>query len=67
MQNRKIYTFYFIVFLTFFTLQGQDLENPYNPEPKMELLKSRKGEKPTEMHFLVFGDSKGSKHFPGVL
>ena len=41
--------------------------NPYNPEPKMEKLKERKGKKPTNMHFLVFGDSKGSRHFPGVL
>ena len=41
--------------------------NPYNPESKMERLKKEKGENPAEMHFLVFGDSKGSKHFPDVL
>ena len=41
--------------------------NPYNPESKMERLKKEKGENPPEMHFLVFGDSKGSKHFPDVL
>jgi len=41
--------------------------NPYNPKPKMELLKEKMGENPTKMHFLVFGDSKGSKHFPDVL
>lgn len=41
--------------------------NPYNPYPKMELLKAKKGDNPTQMHFLVFGDSKGSKYFPTVL
>ena len=41
--------------------------NPYNPELKMEMLREEKGENPTKMHFLVFGDSKGSKYFPNVL
>jgi len=41
--------------------------NPYNPEPLMKELKAKKGKKPTKMHFLVFGDSKGSKYFPDVL
>jgi len=41
--------------------------NPYNPESKMKSLKREKGRKSAEIHFLVFGDSKGSKHFPGVL
>jgi len=50
-----------------FSVKAQDEANPYNPEPKMELLKDRKGKKPTKMHFLVFGDSKGSKYFPLVL
>ena len=45
----------------------QKESNPYNPEPKMEQLKAEKGENQTNMHFLVFGDSKGSMHFPGVL
>ena len=45
---------------------SQDL-NPYNPVPKMELLKASKGDNESEMHFLVFGDSKGSIHFPNVL
>lgn len=67
MLQPKFTLFYFIFFISISFSQAQDLENPYNPEPKMELLKSKKGEKPTEMHFLVFGDSKGSKHFPGVL
>jgi len=67
MLHRKFTLFYFILILSFTFIQAQDLENPYNPEPKMELLKSKNGEKPTKMHFLVFGDSKGSKYFPGVL
>ena len=29
--------------------------------------KKEKGKKVTKMHFLVFGDSKGSKFFPDVL
>ena len=41
--------------------------NPYNPEPLMKELKEEKGKKQTKMHFLVFGDSKGSKYFPDVL
>lgn len=41
--------------------------NPYNPEPLMKELKAKKGKKPVKMHFLVFGDSKGSKYFPDVL
>jgi len=67
MLHPKFTLLYFICLLSFFYSQAQDLENPYNPESKMELLKSEKGEKPTKMHFLVFGDSKGSKYFPGVL
>lgn len=46
---------------------SQQTINPYNPEPKMELLKTSLGENPAKFHFLVFGDSKGSKHFPDVL
>lgn len=49
------------------SINAQEIVNPYNPEMKMEALKIRKGKKPTAMHFLVFGDSKGSKHFPNVL
>lgn len=41
--------------------------NPYNPEPLMKELKAKKGKKPAKIHFLVFGDSKGSKYFPDVL
>lgn len=41
--------------------------NPYNPVAKMELLKQQNGGNPKEMHFLVFGDSKGSKYFKDVL
>ena len=41
--------------------------NPYNPQPKMEALKIEKGDDQTKIHFLVFGDSKGSIHFPDVL
>jgi len=57
------------VLLFFITNIGyaQDKNNPYNPYSKMELLKKKKGKKPTKMHFLVFGDSKGSKYFPMVL
>lgn len=42
-------------------------ENPYNPVAKMELLKQKNGKDVTSMHFLVFGDSKGSKYFAQVL
>lgn len=41
--------------------------NPYNPVAKMELLKQEKGKKIKKMHFLVFGDSKGSPYFIDVL
>ncbi len=47
--------------------KGSKELNPYNPEPKMEALKEAKGDNITNMHFLVFGDSKGSMHFPNVL
>lgn len=50
-----------------FNISAQESTNPYNPEAKMEALKKRKGAHPTKMHFLVFGDSKGSKYFPDVL
>lgn len=46
---------------------SSDTSNPYNPIPKMELLKSKKGENVDKMHFLVFGDSKGTKFFKQVL
>jgi hypothetical protein len=46
---------------------AQDLTNPYNPYSKMEALKKKTGNNVTKMHFLVFGDSKGSGEFPGVL
>ena len=42
-------------------------KNPYNPEPLMKQLKAEKGKNPSNIHFLVFGDSKGSKYFPHVL
>lgn len=42
-------------------------ENPYNPKPLMKQLKAKKGRNPESIHFLVFGDSKGSKYFPHVL
>ena len=41
--------------------------NPYNPEPKMAELRNKTGANPTKMHFLVFGDSKGSPEFKSVL
>lgn len=47
--------------------QTPDETNPYNPEPKMEALKASTGDNPTKMHFLVFGDSKGSPEFKTVL
>ncbi len=50
-----------------FSTSAQETPNPYNPEAKMEALKERKGKNITKMHFLVFGDSKGSKYFPLVL
>ncbi len=57
-----------IIFLCIAVLsKAQEQENPYNPEPKMELLKEKHGDQVSEFHFLVFGDSKGSRHFKGVL
>ena len=49
-----------------FVLTGCSV-NPYNPEHKMAALKERTGDNPTKMHFLVFGDSKGSPEFKNVL
>jgi hypothetical protein len=57
----------FVLFFTISIAQAQRNANPYNPEPKMKMLKKKTGKKPTKMHFLVFGDSKGSIHFPAVL
>lgn len=61
-----------VLFISACNVQHKNIEtkvstNPYNPVSKMELLKQKKGAKITEMHFLVFGDSKGSKYFKGVL
>ena len=56
--------------LTLFTISSVSYaqeENPYNPEPLMKELKAKKGKRPKTTHFLVFGDSKGSKYFPDVL
>jgi len=44
-----------------------NIVNPYNPIPKMELLRNKKGKDIDKMHFLVFGDSKGTKFFKQVL
>ncbi|HCM46341.1 MAG TPA: hypothetical protein DIS98_02115 [Colwellia sp.] len=44
-----------------------EVVNPYNPEPKMASLRASTGDNPTKMHFLVFGDSKGSPEFKNVL
>ena len=50
------------------TAVGSDVElNPYNPIPKMELLKKKNGKEITKMHFLVFGDSKDNPPFKQVL
>jgi len=48
-------------------VSAKDFVNPYNPEPKMAKLINKSGASVTKMHFLVFGDSKGSSHFPKVL
>ena len=59
-----------ILFLFLFSSCVEEVKeelNPYNPESKMKRLRAEKGKNPTNIHFLVFGDSKGSKHFPGVL
>ena len=44
-----------------------EIVNPYNPIPKMELLKEKNGKNVSKMHFLVFGDSKGTDFFKQVL
>ncbi len=44
-----------------------EITNPYNPIPKMELLRKKNGENVDKMHFLVFGDSKGTEFFKQVL
>lgn len=55
-----------ILMLTSLTAVSQEV-NPYNPMPLMKQLEVKKGLKTTKMHFLVFGDSKGSNYFPAVL
>ncbi len=67
MVNYKRVVVLFFTVLAAFSMQAQNLNNPYNPVPKMEALKKQKGDSFTKMHFLVFGDSKGSIHFPDVL
>ena len=67
MYYNKPYIITLILFFFTFCVYAQGNLNPYNPEVKMEKLKVKKGEKITKMHFLVFGDSKGSKYFPDVL
>lgn len=42
-------------------------EEPYDPKPLMAKLEATKKQPITEMHFLVFGDSKLSSHFDSVL
>lgn len=66
-SNYKVLLILSTLFLFTFSGFSQEETNPYNPEPLMEKLKSEKGRKPKQMHFLVFGDSKGSKYFPKVL
>ncbi len=44
-----------------------DTTNPYNPTAKMDALRKKNGSNITKMHFLVFGDSKGSVYFKQVL
>lgn len=56
-----------LLFLSSCVSEKEEEINPYNPEPKMDELRAKNGKNPTNMHFLVFGDSKGSKHFPDVL
>jgi len=46
---------------------NKTISNPYNPVGKMDLLKHKNGDSITKMHFLVFGDSKGTKYFKDVL
>lgn len=69
MTNYKTLIASIVLFLTAFIGYAQEEEevNPYNPEPLMDQLRKEKGKKTTKMHFLVFGDSKGSKFFPDVL
>ena len=64
--TKKVVLLFLLVF-NFSHTNAQKKVNPYNPEPKMDLLKAKKGESITSMHFLVFGDSKGSKYFSDVL
>jgi len=66
-SNYKSFLFSTILFLLAIYINAQVVVSPYNPEPKMDILKAKKGKNLTKMHFLVFGDSKGSKYFPDVL
>lgn len=65
----KIKQLFFSLFMLFLGLSSlaQHSENPYNPELKMVELRIRKGKKPVQVYFLVFGNSKRSEHFPIVL
>lgn len=69
MTRSKQYSLLVTLFFMFFSFMScaQKETNPYNPKPKMASLENRKGKGVTQMHFLVFGDSKGSIHFPDVL
>ena len=62
---------YFYITLSLLVLSAygysQKGDNPYDPRPKMEVLKAEHGKDETKMHFLVFGDSKGSPYFSAVL
>ncbi|MBJ6368328.1 metallophosphoesterase family protein [Snuella sedimenti] len=66
----SVYKYIVIAFITLLLsirTNAQEIDNPYNPEPKMKALKTKTGKHVATMHFLVFGDSKGSRHFPNVL
>ena len=65
----KIYKALVILAMGFSAFYGfaQEITNPYNPKSKMELLKAKNEKGVKNMHFLVFGNSLNSEHFPMVL
>ncbi|RAJ11653.1 hypothetical protein [Arenibacter echinorum] len=65
-QVKQLFFNLFMLFLGLSSL-AQLSENPYNPELKMDELRIRKGKKPVQVYFLVFGNSKRSEHFLIVL
>jgi len=80
MKTKLVITLFFLVTFLISSAQNTELSSitnkaPYNPEPGMETLRKQNVKKRSNgkvklkkpIHFVVFGDSKGSDHLPDVL